>query len=195
MCRARLSAKQPACSSSGNILLTTPVLLALPSLWSDKEYSALPTAARLTLLSPASQKVNWCQCFMWDKTWVSSVNTKALIFRLFTPHARRSDNTNPGFTAQFCRRHLGYLRSGKHIYCCFLPVDILHWRSTQSFCAVYLLPCLRAMILASFAASLLWGTVASHSPHCDSDSSLSFTIHSWKASKQMSENHIDGFND
>lgn len=58
MCSARLSAKQPAWSSSGSILLNTPVLLALPSLWSDKEYSALPKAGRLTPLPPASQELN-----------------------------------------------------------------------------------------------------------------------------------------
>lgn len=48
MCRAPLSPKQPAWSSSGKILLTAAVLLALFSLSTDKEYSASPTASRLT---------------------------------------------------------------------------------------------------------------------------------------------------
>lgn len=78
MCRARLSAKQPAWSSSGNILLTTPVLLAPSSLWSDKEYSALPTAGRLSLLSPASQRVDWFQCFVFNNMLISSVNNKKI---------------------------------------------------------------------------------------------------------------------
>lgn len=59
MCRARVSARQPAWRSSDNTLLTTSVLLALPSLWSDKEYSALPKSCRLTALPSARNKLNF----------------------------------------------------------------------------------------------------------------------------------------
>lgn len=70
MCRARLSARQPAWSSSGNILLTTALLFALLSLWSDKEYRALPTAVRLTALPPARQQLS---LFQWPNS--SGFNT------------------------------------------------------------------------------------------------------------------------
>lgn len=59
MCIARVSARQPAWRSSDNTLLTTSVLLALPSLWSDKEYSALPKSCRLTGLPSARDKLNF----------------------------------------------------------------------------------------------------------------------------------------
>lgn len=55
MYRALVSPKQPACSSSGNVLLMAAIVSASSSLWQDKEYSALPTAGRLIRL-PASHK-------------------------------------------------------------------------------------------------------------------------------------------
>lgn len=56
MYRALDSPKQPACSSSGNVLQMAAIVAASSSFWQDKEYNALPTAGRLVRL-PASHKV------------------------------------------------------------------------------------------------------------------------------------------
>lgn len=56
MYRALDSPKQPACSSSGNVLQMAAIVPASSSFWQDKEYNALPTAGRLVRL-PASHKV------------------------------------------------------------------------------------------------------------------------------------------
>lgn len=50
------------------------------------------------------------------------------------------------------------------------------------------LPCLRVNNLTSFAAFFRRGAVSSHKPHWELNACLSFTIHSWKTSKQDSEN-------
>lgn len=54
MYRALVSPKQPACSSSGNVLLMVAIVPASSSFWRDKEYNALPTADRLIRL-PANK--------------------------------------------------------------------------------------------------------------------------------------------
>lgn len=55
MYRALVSPKQPACSSSGNVLLMVAIVPASSSFWRDREYNALPTACRLISL-PVNHK-------------------------------------------------------------------------------------------------------------------------------------------
>lgn len=58
MYRALVSPKQPACSSSGNVLLMVAIVPASCSLWHDKEYNALPTADRLVRLPAIHSQIH-----------------------------------------------------------------------------------------------------------------------------------------